>query len=115
MNGWLGDLLGEGAALWGWILLACAASYLTKFSGYLMPARWLHSPRMVRVAGALTVALLAALTVLNAVSHGSALVLDARLASLLVAALALAARLPFLLVVILGAAAAAAVRYLGWG
>ena len=80
-------------SLWSAILLACAAAFATKLAGYAIPARWLHSPRMLRVAGALTVALLAALTVLNAVSHGSALVLDARLASLLVAALALAARL----------------------
>ena len=104
-----------GAALWGWLLLACAVAYLTKLAGYLMPARWLRSPRMVRVAGALTIALLAALTALNAVSSGQQLVLDARLASLAAAALALWARLPFLLVVLLGAAAAALARYLGWG
>lgn len=99
--------------LWGYILLACAATYLTKLAGYAIPARWLQNPRMTRVAGAMTVALLAALTVMNTVAAGAALVLDARLAALAAAALALWLRLPFLLVVLLGAVASAAVRW--WG
>lgn len=99
--------------LWGYILLACAVTYLTKLAGYAIPARWLQNPRMTRVAGAMTVALLAALTVMNTVAAGAALVLDARLAALAAAALALWLRLPFLLVVLLGAVASAAVRW--WG
>lgn len=99
--------------LWSAILLACAAAYLTKLAGYAVPARWLNNPRMARVAATITVALLAALTVMNTFAAGTALVLDARLAALAVAALALWARLPFLLVVLLGAAAAGAVRW--WG
>lgn len=97
--------------LWGYILLACAATYLTKLAGYAIPARWLQNPRMTRVAGAMTVALLAALTVMNTFASGPALVLDARLAALGAAALALWLRWPFLLVVLVGAAAAAAVRW----
>lgn len=97
--------------LWGCILLACAATYLTKLAGYAIPARWLQNPRMTRVAGAMTVALLASLTVMNTVASGAALVLDARLAALAAAALALWLRLPFLLVVVLGAVASAAVRW----
>lgn len=99
--------------LWGYILLACAVTYLTKLAGYAIPARWLQNPRMTRVAGAMTVALLAALTVMNTVASGAALVLDARLAALAAAALALWLRLPFLLVVLLGALASAGVRW--WG
>lgn len=99
--------------LWGYILLACAATYLTKLAGYAIPARWLQNPRMTRVAGAMTVALLASLTVMNTMASGTALVLDARLAALAAAALALWLRLPFLLVVVLGAVASAAVRW--WG
>ena len=96
--------------LWSAILLACACAFATKLAGYAIPARWLHNPRMHRVAGALTVALLASLAVMNTVANGRALVLDARLAALAVAALALWMRLPFLLVVVLGALAAALVR-----
>ena len=99
--------------LWGYILLACAVTYLTKLAGYAIPARWLQNPRMTRVAGAMTVALLASLTVMNTVASGTALVLDARLAALAAAALALWLRLPFLLVVLLGALASAGVRW--WG
>ena len=99
--------------LWIAIALACAAAYLTKWAGYAVPARWLNNPRMARVAGAITVALLSALTVMNTFAAGTALVLDARLAALVVAALALWVRLPFLLVVLLGAGTAGAVRW--WG
>ncbi len=97
--------------LWGFILLACAATYLTKLAGYAVSARWLQNPRMTRVAGAITVALLASLTVMNTFAAGTALVIDARLASLAAAALALWLRLPFLLVVVLGAVAAGLVRW----
>ena len=97
--------------LWGFILLACAATYLTKLAGYAVSARWLQNQRMTRVAGAITVALLASLTVMNTFAAGTALVIDARLASLAAAALALWLRLPFLLVVVLGAVAAGLVRW----
>ena len=97
--------------LWIAIALACAATYLTKWAGYAVPARWLSNPRMARVAGAITVALLSALTVMNSLADGTTLVRDARLAALAAAALALWARLPFLLVVVSGAAVAGLVRW----
>ncbi|MFD2752899.1 AzlD domain-containing protein [Comamonas terrae] len=100
-----------GTGLWGWIALACALAFVTKFLGYSLPQRWLHSPRMTQVAACLTVALLASLTVMNTLAGGTRLVFDARLAALAVAAAALWLRLPFLLVVILGALAAALVRW----
>lgn len=101
----------SGAGLWLWIVLAALVAWGTKMLGYLLPARWLHSPRMARMAGALTVALLAALTALNTMADGQRVVADARLAALAAAALALWARLPFLAVVVLGAVAAAAARW----
>ena len=99
--------------LWLAILVGAAVTYLTKLSGYAVPARWLNNPRMTRAAGTITVALLSALTVMNTFASGTGLVLDARLAALAVASLALWARLPFLLVVVLGAGAAGVVRW--WG
>jgi len=98
--------------LWGWILLGCAAAWAIKFAGYLVPVRWLQSPRMSRVAGCLTIGLLASLTAMNTVSAGAGLALDARLGALIAAALALLLRLPFLVVVLAGAAAAALLRQL---
>ena len=69
-------------SLWHWIVLASAAALLTKLLGYAVPARFLHNPRMTQVAACMTVALLAALTVMNTFSHGQTLVLDARLDAL---------------------------------
>lgn len=100
---------------WSWLLLASALAFVTKLLGYAVPERWLQHPRMGHIAASMTVALLTALVVMNTFSAGQQLVLDARLAALMVAALALWRRLPFLLVVVLGAAAAAAVRALHTG
>lgn len=100
-------------SLWGWILLACAISIATKFLGFLVPAKLLDNPRMLRVAGALTIGLLAALTATNAFASGQALVIDARVAALVAAGVALWLRAPFLVVVAVGALAAAVARLLG--
>ncbi|MDN4609659.1 AzlD domain-containing protein [Arthrobacter sp. MDB2-24] len=99
--------------LWGWILLACAVSIATKFLGFLVPAKLLDNPRMLRVAGSLTIGLLAALTAVNTFASGQSVVLDARLAALAAAAVALWLRAPFLLVVAIGALAAGLARLLG--
>ncbi len=96
--------------LWGWLLLACAAAYATKLAGFLVPPRWLENPRMTRVAGTLTIGLLASLTAVNAFGASQGLALDARIGALLAAALALALRAPFLVVVLAGAACAALLR-----
>jgi uncharacterized membrane protein len=100
--------------LWPWILLACLLAYLTKFVGYLVPAALMKNPKMTRVAGTLTIGLLAALTAVNTFASGQQLVVDARLGALVAAALALALRAPFLVVVLSGAAAAALLRLAGW-
>lgn len=99
--------------LWGWILLACAVSIATKFLGFLVPAKLLDNPRMLRVAGSLTIGLLAALTAVNTFASGAFLVVDARVAALAAAAVALWLRAPFLVVVAVGALAAGLARLLG--
>ncbi|NQD87437.1 AzlD domain-containing protein [Paenarthrobacter sp. CM16] len=102
-------------SLWLWILIACVLAYLTKLVGYFVPAKLLESPRIMHVAGTMTIGLLASLTVVNAVASGQGIVLDARIGALAAAAVALWLRAPFLVVVISGAAAAALLRLLGWG
>ena len=99
-------------SVWSWILWACAAAFVTKWLGYAIPARFLQNPRMTHVAACMTVALLSALTVMNTVAAGQSWAIDARLAALVVAAVALWLRAPFLLVVVLGAAAAAVARWI---
>ncbi|GAC1372206.1 MAG: hypothetical protein NVS2B15_05000 [Pseudarthrobacter sp.] len=100
--------------LWPWVLLACMLAYAWKLMGYLVPAKLLEDPRMSRVAGTMTIGLLASLTIVNTVASGPSLAADARLGALAAAAVALAFRAPFLLVVIVGAAAAALLRLVGW-
>ncbi|RJT80069.1 AzlD domain-containing protein [Arthrobacter cheniae] len=100
-------------SLWGWILLACVISIATKYLGFLVPAKLLDNPRMLRVAGSLTIGLLAALTAVNTFASGQTLVLDARVAALVAAAVALWLRAPFLVVVAVGALAAGLARLLG--
>lgn len=101
------------SALWGAVLLASLACLVLKLAGHALPEHWLAQPRVARVAGLVTVALLAALVAVQTATTGSALVLDARLAALAVAALALALRAPFVLVVVLAAVTAAGLRLLG--
>lgn len=98
---------------WIYIIAAGVVSYLTKFVGYLVPAKLLKSKRMTRIAGTLTIGLLASLTVLNTVSNGQQLVLDSRIGSLVAAFIALLLRAPFLVVVVVGALAAALLRLAG--
>jgi len=102
-------------SLWAWVVVGCAVAYAIKLAGYLVPRRWLESERALRVAGCLTIGLLASLTVTNGFVSGSSVVLDARLGALLAAAVALLLRAPFLVVVLAGAAAAALLRLAGWG
>ncbi|HET8880009.1 MAG TPA: AzlD domain-containing protein [Arthrobacter sp.] len=100
--------------LWLWLLLSCVLAYAWKLLGYLVPAGLLSNPRISRVAGVMTIGLLASLTVVNTVASGQALALDARVGALGAAAVALVFRAPFLVVVLAGAAAAAGLRLLGW-
>lgn len=101
-------------SLWIWLLIACALAYAWKLMGYFVPAKLLENPRMSRVAGTMTIGLLASLTLVNAAASGQSLATDARLGALAAAAIALAVRAPFLLVVVLGAGTAAVLRMLGW-
>lgn len=100
-------------SLWGWLLSACLLGYAWKLLGYLVPARLARNPRMSRIAGTMTIGLLASLTVVNAAAAGQSLALDARLGALVAAGLALWFRAPFLVVVLAGAGAAAGLRLLG--
>lgn len=102
-------------SLWVAVLLSALLAYLTKLVGYLVPSHHLEHPRVTRVAGTMTVGLLAALLAANAFGSGQGVAVDARLVALLAAGLALALRAPFIVVVLVGAIAAALSRQLGWG
>lgn len=101
--------------LWMWVLLASLVCVAIKLAGYLVPTDLLDNPRIAHTAAMVTCGMLAALVVTQALADGTALVVDARLVAVAVAAVALWLRAPFIVVVLLGALAAAGVRALGWG
>ncbi|MET2009924.1 AzlD domain-containing protein [Microbacterium chocolatum] len=99
--------------LWNAIILAALGCVGLKLLGYLVPSSWMEGPRASRVADLLTVALLAALVAVQAVGAGQAIVVDARIPALVVAAGLLLLRAPFLVVVVAAAATAALLRAIG--
>lgn len=99
--------------LWTWLLLAVAAAYLIKLSGYLLPQSWLDKPPVTELAAALTVGLLASLTVMNTLGNGQGVALDSRLLALAAGAIALKLNAPYIVVVVVGALAAALGRLAG--
>ena len=99
--------------MWGWVLIASLACCATKLAGFLVPRRLLDDERTVLTMAGMTVGVLAGLIGVSTFATGSTVTVDARVASLVVAVVALRLRAPFLLVVVLGAATAALVRLAG--
>ena len=100
--------------LWTALLVASIVCVAWKALGYLVPPQVLEAPRPARIADLLTVALLAALVAVQTLGAGQAIVVDARIPAVLVAAGLLALRAPFLVVVAAAALVAALLRLWGW-
>jgi len=96
--------------LWLAVLVTAAGCYGLKLLGQLAPARLLEHPPAARVSALLPVALLAALAAVQTLATGTSLVLDARLAGVAAAVVAILLRAPFLVVVAAAAVTAALVR-----
>ena len=97
---------------WLALLAAALACYLLKLLGTSLPPRLLAGPRAARTAVLLPVALLCGLLAVAVGERGGAVVLDARVPALLLAAFLLWRGAPFLVVVAAAAALAAAWRLL---
>jgi hypothetical protein len=100
--------------LWNAVLLAAVICVALKTVGYLVPAHVMEAPRPSRIADLLTVALLSALVAVQTLGAGQAIVVDARIPAVLVAAGLLLLRAPFLVVVVAAAVVAALLRLWGW-
>lgn len=100
--------------MWTAVLVAAIVCVALKTIGYLIPAKWVEAPRPMRIADLLTVALLAALVAVQTLGAGQAIVVDARVPAVLVAAGLLMLRAPFLVVVVAAALVAALLRMWGW-
>jgi hypothetical protein len=103
----------SAAVIWVALVVASAVCFGLKLAGHLVPKHWLAEPRVARTAALVTVALLSALVAVQAATTGNAIVLDARIPALVVAAVALVLRAPFVVVVLLAAVTAAVLRALG--
>ena len=99
--------------LWRAVVLAATICLALKAVGYLVPAKVLEEPRAARISDLLTVALLAALVAVQTLGSGQAVVVDARVPALLIAAGLLWMRQSFLVVVVAAAAVAALLRLAG--
>ena len=96
--------------MWAAVLAGSAGCYLLKLAGMSMPRRVLDDPRARRVAALLPVGLLAALAAVQTFADGRHLTVDARVAGVAVALVAIWRRWPFLVVVGLAAATTALLR-----
>lgn len=97
-------------SLWNLILIASVAVLALKLAGYLVPPAVLEKPTPSRIAGLLTVALLAALVAVNTLTTSREIVLEARLPALVVAGVLFALRVPFIVVLVVAALTAALLR-----
>ena len=97
----------SGTALWVTVLAGSLGCYLLKLAGLSVPAAWVEQPWVARIVDFVPAALLAALVAVQGLTSGHDLVIDGRLAGLVVAAGALALRAPFIVVLVLAGAAGA--------
>ena len=100
--------------IWAAVLGCAVGCYLLKLAGMSVPERALSHPVVRRTADLLPIVLLAALVAVQVFvargSDGPELTIDARLAGLAAAFVALLLRMPFLIVVFVAALTAALIR-----
>jgi hypothetical protein len=87
--------------------------FLLKAAGSVIPRSVLERPRVAALVAMFPIALLSALLAVVTVADGMSLAVDARLAAVAAAAIALLLRAPFLVVVLVAAVTAAVLRALG--
>jgi hypothetical protein len=98
--------------MWTAVLVTALGCYAIKLAGLSVPPKVLEHPRMERIADLLPVALLSALIGVQVFASGQSLTVDARLAGLAAAVVALLLRAPFIVVVAVAALTAALLRLL---
>lgn len=98
--------------MWSAIAVTALGCYLLKLAGLSVPGSVLEHPLVHRIADLMPVALLAALVAVQGFAEGPSLALDARVAGLGAAVVALLLRAPFIVVVLVAAVTAALLRLL---
>lgn len=96
--------------IWAAIVVTCLGLYALKLAGLLVPGRVLEREPVRRATLLLPIALLAALVATQTLVADRAVGVDARVAGVGAAVVALVLRAPFLVVVLVAAGTAAAWR-----
>ncbi len=99
---------------WIAVLAATAGCFALKLLGHSVPESILDRPFVRRSADLLPISLLSALVAVQTFVLSQQLGLDARVAGVCAAVIALLLRAPFFVVVLVAAATAASLRALGW-
>jgi branched-subunit amino acid transport protein len=99
--------------IWLAVIAGSVGCYVEKLVGFFLPRSFVEHRTVRRVFGLLPVAMLAALVAVQTFGSGQSLVIDARLAGLAVAVIALLLRAPFLVVVLAASISAAVLRAAG--
>jgi branched-subunit amino acid transport protein len=86
--------------LWIGVLGASIALFALRYSGYLVPEKFLTNARMLRINTLIPIALLSALVGVQTVTEKGKWVIDQRVAGVLVALIALRLKAPYFVVVI---------------
>ena len=102
------------STVWIAVIAACIGCYAAKLAGASVPHDILDRPVVKATSDAIPIALLSALVAVQTFAVGQTLVVDARLAGVLAAVVALLLRAPFIVVVLVAAATAAALRHFGF-
>lgn len=99
---------------WTAIFIGSLAVYSWKLFGYLLPRKFLESQTLSKLAGYLTIALLAGLvgvqTFIGNAENRQIAIIDERLVSLLSAVILLKLKAPFIVIVVVAASVAAGLR-----
>lgn len=100
---------------WIAVIIASLAVYSWKLIGAYVPQRFMEKPIIARIAGLLTVALMAGLIGIQGFTSGGQVHADARIPALIVAGVLTWRKVPFIFMVAASALVAAALRaFLGW-
>ncbi len=97
--------------IWLPLVVGCLGVYLFKLAGLSVPSAVLAKPKVQRIAALLPIVLLAALIGVQTVGSGRSIHVDARLAGVVVAGVAVWRKAPFLLVVVIAAVTTGLVRH----
>lgn len=98
---------------WVAVIASSVIAFALKFSGNVVPARYLEQPKIKSITSLVPIVMLAALVIVQTFATGQQLDFDARIAGLIFAIILLLFKAPFIVVVIGAAAIASLLRYSG--